>query len=105
MSLINHLFFTELLGLRVYDLKGRELGRIRDAALVPLVDAIRVDRFLLGGGPAWLTVRYDQVGRINLDGLWLRDELLTPHHPLNGWHHDGVERSLKVVVRAFGATF
>ena len=80
MSLINHLFFTELLGLRVYDLKGRELGRIRDAALVPLVDAIRVDRFLLGGGPAWLTVRYDQVGRINLDGLWLRDELLTPYH-------------------------
>lgn len=50
MSIINHLFFTELLGLRVYDLKGRELGRIRDAALVPLVDAIRVDRFLLGGG-------------------------------------------------------
>ena len=80
MSLLNHLFFTELLGLRVYDLKGRELGRIRDAALVPLVDAIRVDRFLLGGGPAWLTVRYDQVGRINLDGLWLRDELLTPYH-------------------------
>jgi len=80
MPLINHLFFTELLGLRVYDLKGRELGRIRDAALVPLVDAIRVDRFLLGGGPAWLTVRYDQVDRINLDGLWLRDELLTPYH-------------------------
>lgn len=80
MSLLNHLFFTELLGLRVYDLKGRELGRIRDAALVPLVDPIRVDRFLLGGGPAWLTVRYDQVGRINLDGLWLRDELLTPYH-------------------------
>jgi len=80
MPLINHLFFTELLGLRVYDLKGRELGRIRDAALVPLVDAIRVDRFLLGGGPAWLTVRYDQVDRINLNGLWLRDELLTPYH-------------------------
>ncbi len=80
MPLITNLFFTELLGLRVYDLKGRELGRIRDAALVPLVDAIRVDRFLLGGGPAWLTVRYDQVDRINLEGLWLRDELLTPYH-------------------------
>ena len=40
----NVLFFTELLGLKVYDLKGRRLGTVKDAALVPLVDAIRVDR-------------------------------------------------------------
>lgn len=80
MQLTNHLFFTELLGLKVYDLKNRELGRVRDAALVPLVDAIRIDRFLLGGSPAWLTIRHDQVERISIEGLWLRDELLTPYH-------------------------
>ena len=74
------LFFTELLGLKVYDLKGRRLGTIKDAALVPLVDAIRVDRYLLGGGWAWLTVRYDQIQRITLDGIFLKDEQLVPYH-------------------------
>ena len=76
----NILFFTELLGLKVYDLKGRCLGTIRDAALVPLVDAIRVDRYLLGGGWAWLTIRYDQIQTINLDGIYLQDEQLVPYH-------------------------
>ena len=70
----NVLFFTELLGLKVYDLKGRRLGTVKDAALVPLVDAIRVDRYLLGGGWAWLTVRYDQIRSISLDGIQLQDE-------------------------------
>ena len=74
------LFFTELLGLKVFDLKGRRLGTIKDAALVPLVDAIRVDRYLLGGGWAWLTVRYDQIQRITLDGIFLKDEQLVPYH-------------------------
>ena len=76
----NVLFFTELLGLKVYDLKGRRLGTIKDAALVPLVDAIRVDRYLLGGGWAWLTVRYDQIRSISLDGIQLQDEKLVPYH-------------------------
>ncbi len=76
----NILFFTELLGLKVYDLKGRRLGTIRDAALVPLVDAIRVDRYLLGGGWAWLTIRYDQIQSITLDGIYLQDEQLVPYH-------------------------
>ncbi|MBM3783735.1 MAG: magnesium transporter [Acidobacteria bacterium] len=76
----DNLFFTELVGLKVYDLKGRKLGRVRDAAIVPLVDPYRVDRFLLAGGWAWLTVRHDQVRTINLDGIWLRDEQLTPYH-------------------------
>ena len=76
----NILFFTELLGLKVYDLKGRRLGTIRDAALVPLVDAIRVDRYLLGGGWAWLTIRYDQIQSISLDGIYLQDEQLVPYH-------------------------
>ena len=31
------LFLTELLGLPVYDLKGRRIGRIRDSAVLPLV--------------------------------------------------------------------
>ncbi len=74
------LYFTELVGLKVYDRKGRRIGRIEDAALVPLIEPARVDRFLVGGGWAWLTVRYDQVAEISLNGLWLRDELLTPYY-------------------------
>ncbi len=78
--MLDHLFFTELVGLKVYDLKGRKLGRVRDAAIVPLVDPARVDRYLLGGGWAWLTVRHDQIQTISLEGIWLRDEQLTPYH-------------------------
>lgn len=74
------LFLTELLGLRVHDLKGRRLGFVKDAAIVPLINPSRVDRFLVGGGWAWLTVRHDQVRSISLDGIFLKDELLTPYH-------------------------
>jgi len=74
------LFLTELLGLKVYDIKGRRLGVIKDAAIVPLVHPARVDRFLLGGGWAWLTIRHDQVRSISLDGIYLKDEQLTPYH-------------------------
>ena len=74
------LFLTELLGLKVYDLKGRKLGVLRDAALVPLVDPVRVDRFLIGGDGTLLTVRFDQVKSISLTGIHLRDENLTPYH-------------------------
>jgi sporulation protein YlmC with PRC-barrel domain/CBS domain-containing protein len=74
------LYFTELLDLRVYDLKGRRIGRIADAALVPLIHPVRVDRYLVGGGWAWLTIRYDQIRTISLDGIHLRDEVLTPYH-------------------------
>ena len=52
------------LGLPVFDLKGRRIGRVKDAAIVPLVDPSRIDRYLVGGGDAWLTVRYDQVRSI-----------------------------------------
>jgi len=44
------LFLTELLGLPVFDLKGRRIGRVRDSAVVPLVDPFRVDRYLIGAG-------------------------------------------------------
>src|SRR6185295_20369460 len=74
------LFLTELLGLPVYDLKGRRLGRIRDSAIVPLVDAFRVDRFLIGAGSTWLTLRHDQIQSISLAGIRLTDEVLTPYH-------------------------
>ncbi|MBZ5595406.1 MAG: CBS domain-containing protein [Acidobacteriia bacterium] len=74
------LFFTELLGLPVLDIRGRRIGRVRDAAIVPLVHPARIDRFLVGGGWAWLTVRYDQVASISLDGIRLGDEVLTPYH-------------------------
>jgi magnesium transporter len=74
------LFLTELLGLKVYDLKGRKLGVIKDAALVPLIDPVRIDRYLVGGGWTWLTIRHDQVRSISLDGIHLRDEILTPYH-------------------------
>ncbi|MGA2435035.1 MAG: CBS domain-containing protein [Bryobacteraceae bacterium] len=74
------LYFTELLGLKVYDLRGRRIGRLADCALVPVADPVRVDRFLVGGGLALLTIRWDQVESISLDGLRLRDEILTPYH-------------------------
>ena len=74
------LFLTELVGLKVFDLKGRRIGTVKDAALVPLIDPVRIDRFLLGGGDAWLTVRHDQIRSISLEGIHLRDENLTPYH-------------------------
>ena len=74
------LFLTELLGLKVYDLKGRKIGVIKDAALVPLIDPVRIDRYLVGGGWTWLTIRHDQIRDISLDGIHLRDEILTPYH-------------------------
>jgi sporulation protein YlmC with PRC-barrel domain len=74
------LYFTELLGLKVYGLKGRRIGRVEDAALVPLVDPVRVDRYLIRAGWAWLTVRHDQIQSLSLDGIHLWDELLTPYH-------------------------
>ena len=75
------LFLTELIGLRVFDVKGRAMGRVKDAAVVPLLDRFRVDRFLIGAGWGWLTVRHDQVDAISLaGGIRLRDEKLTPYH-------------------------
>jgi sporulation protein YlmC with PRC-barrel domain len=78
----NLLFFTELLSIPVLDLKGRRIGRVKDAALVPLVHASRIDRLLVGGnGYSWLTVRYDQVRSIFPDdGIFLSDEVLVPYH-------------------------
>jgi len=74
------LYLTELIGLKVFDLKGRKVGVVKDAALVPLVDPIRVDRFLIGGDGTLLTVRYDQVESISLAGIHLLDEKLIPYH-------------------------
>jgi len=74
------LFFTELVGLPVLDVKGRRIGRVRDAAVVPLIHPARIDRFLVGGGWAWLTIRHDQVAAISLEGIQLKDEVLTPYH-------------------------
>lgn len=76
----NLLYLTELQGLKVYDLKSRVLGHVKDAALVPLIDSVRIDRFLIGGDPAWFTIRFDQVSTITLSGIHLRDETLTPYH-------------------------
>lgn len=76
------LYLTELLGLKVYDLRRRPLGRVRDAVLVPRIHPLRVDRYLIagGGGYSWLYVRHDQVAEISLDGVWLSDERLVPYH-------------------------
>ena len=77
------LYLTELLGLKVYDLKRRLLGRIQDAVLMPVVHPVRVDRYLIagGGGYSWLGVRHDQIASISLDGIHLADEQLLPYHP------------------------
>jgi sporulation protein YlmC with PRC-barrel domain/CBS domain-containing protein len=77
---LSHLYLTELMGLVVYDLRGRRIGKIQDAAVLPLVDPARVDRFLVGGGWSWLSLRHDQVASISLDGIRLRDEVLMPYH-------------------------
>lgn len=74
------LYLTELLGAKVYDLKGRLIGTLRDAALVPLINPVRLDRYLVGAGPSWLSIRYDQVQRIDAKGIHLKDERLTPYH-------------------------
>src|SRR5579883_1396989 len=75
------LYFTELLGMPVLDLEGRRIGRVKDAALVPLVHSSRIDRILVTGGLTWLTIRYDQIRAISLDrGIALSDEILTPYH-------------------------
>jgi magnesium transporter len=74
------LFLTELLGLKVHDLKGRQIGAVKDAAIVPLIHPSRVDRFLIGGGWSWLSVRHDQIRSVGLDGIYLKDEVLTPYH-------------------------
>ena len=73
-------YFTELLGLPVYDLKRRRIGRVKDAALVPLIHASRIDRFLVGAGGAWLSIRFDQISAISLNGVYLSDEKLFPYH-------------------------
>ena len=74
------LYLTELRGAKVFDLKGRRIGTLRDAALVPLIDPVRLDRYLVGAGPSWLSIRYDQVQRFDQDGIHLKDERLTPYH-------------------------
>jgi len=74
------LYLTELLRVKVYDLKGRDIGTLRDAALVPLIDPVRLDRYLVGAGPGWLSIRYDQIESIGPDGIRLKDERLTPYH-------------------------
>src|ERR1035437_9822786 len=77
----NLLFFTELVGMPVFDLKHRSIGRVRDAAIVPLMHSSRIDRVLGGGGDSLLTVRYDQIQSIALGkGITLSDEQLTPYH-------------------------
>jgi magnesium transporter len=74
------LFLTELMGMKVYDLKGRRIGRVRDAGVVPRVDPSRVDRFLIGGELNWWSVRHEQVSAITIDGIYLHDEQVTPYH-------------------------
>jgi len=76
----NFFYFTDLLGLPVYDLKQRLIGRVRDAALVPLIHPARIDRYLVGAGSSWLSIRYDQIAAISLNGIQLSNEKLYPYH-------------------------
>jgi magnesium transporter len=75
------LYFTELLSMPVLDLKGRRIGRVKDAALVPREHASRINRILVGGADAWLMLRFDQIRSIDLDrGIALSEEQLLPYH-------------------------
>lgn len=76
----NFFYFTELLGLPVYDLKNRLIGKIKDAAIVPLIHPARIDRYLVGAGGSWLSIRYDQIASVSLDGIHLSNEKLYPYH-------------------------
>jgi CBS domain-containing protein/sporulation protein YlmC with PRC-barrel domain len=77
----NLLYFTELVSMPVFDLKGRRIGRVKDAAVVPLIHPARIDRILMGGADAWLTIRYDQVRSFEVGkGISLDDEQLIPYH-------------------------
>src|SRR5580698_7802979 len=76
----NFFYFTDLLGLPVFDLKHRRIGRVRDAAIVPLIHPARIDRYLVGAGSSWLSIRYDQIATISLDGIQLSNEKLYPYH-------------------------
>jgi magnesium transporter len=75
-----YVYLSELLGVKVFDLKGRHIGMLRDAALVPLIDPVRIDRYLVGAGPGWLSIRWDQIHTIVDGGIHLKDERLTPYH-------------------------
>lgn len=90
------LYFTELLGLKVFDLRGRAIGRVRDCALAPPTHPVRIDRFLVGsgGGLAYFTVRHDQIQSISLDGIQLSDERLTPYHSVADEYVLRIERDL-----------
>jgi magnesium transporter len=75
------LYFTELITMPVLDTKHHRVGRVKDAALVPLVDSARIDRILVGGAYSWFTIRYDQIQSISLEkGVLLSDEQFTPYH-------------------------
>jgi sporulation protein YlmC with PRC-barrel domain len=75
------LYFTELVGMKVYDVHNRVLGRVSDAALMPALHASRVDRFLMRlGGGSLISFSHDQAATIDLDGIRLRDEQLVPYH-------------------------
>src|SRR6202451_967377 len=76
----NFFYFTDLLGLPVFDLKHRRIGRVRDAAVVPLIHPARIDRYLVGAGSSWLSIRYDQIATISLNGIQLSNEKLYPYH-------------------------
>lgn len=80
MASENVLFCTELIGLKVFDTRNRRIGTVKDAALVPLIDANRIDRYLVGAGYTWLSVRYDQVKSISLKGIYLKDDVVIPYH-------------------------
>src|ERR1700735_953751 len=75
----NFFYFPTLLGLPVFDLKHRRIGRVRDAAIVPLIHPARIDRYLVGAGSSWLSIRYDQIATISLNGIHLSDEKLYPY--------------------------
>jgi magnesium transporter len=77
----NYLYFTELLSMPVIDRKGRRIGRVRDAGLVPLVHPSRIDRLLVGGADALLAIRFDQVHTISLEnGIELSEDVLVPYY-------------------------
>ena len=65
----------------VLDTRARRIGKVRDAAVVPLVHSSRIDRVLVGGESSWLAIRFDQIRSISLhDGIVLNDEKLVPYH-------------------------
>jgi len=96
------IYLTEMLGLRVVDSAGLDLGRVKEVALTPSVNLRRVSLFIVKQGSHRWEVPSDQVSELSTDnktGLRLNvssDRLVAfdPHPSSGGEDDSGTEHLL-----------